>query len=774
MARFYLFILLTLSATVAAAVGQVAPYRPLNAVFHPESPDRLLILEKDGRVGLWQSSGGRHDRLLTITTNAHAACFTPDGAGIITGGLDGKVRRWHINGQLEWESNVAHSEVVTAVTAARGRIASGSLDGSIYLWGLEDGVQKELESSTGPASRVMGLDLSSTEPYLAVAHEDGSIVLRHLDTKIASPIHRSLATMLAVKFAPSGRWFAAVGEDRYLYRWHISGEMIGRPLVHQGAHSFEGAYASAISFLDEESLLTTGIGGQIYLWRLVSRDLQQMIFLGEREVAFNINNGANFKTISVSADGSRLVTIGSDNVVYFWSSDGRSLRHIYGHRGMMGSVSILAEERVMAVLRDNELSYWRLSDLGKPIVEPLEIDEAEYGGEIHRIQFSVGGTLGVVGDRGWCLLPSFMAQAMTCYGAESELSALALSPDVDRVAVVAHDAFFVFSEPSDPALSRSKQYRSVRFEALGARDVDFSPDGSLLAVGCDDGSVVFFRLPGGERFSSQGESVPVKTVAFSPSGAMALAGQSTGALMLVEFGEGTRQIHREFAPIAVVEESGFLEEDVFWARFESGDLAFYRVTRESILDHYLIEPLNRVTFQRGQPFYIDENDSNVMSSEAALGQSSPPSVDGSQSQQVRRSAPEPRQETSNPVVIILEPTTAEGEGNQHKGQEFPENLHSYWILLIFMIIIVLVFIWRRYSERASVTAADLDPADTDPDFAVADLDLVDAIEAWNEKISFMLAEEAKTTDPNQKWTISFSIREARQKIASLQQLRGKK
>jgi WD40 repeat protein len=109
----------------------------------PLPPDGRVLATggRDGRIHLWDLQGAQETAPLIGHTDVVASlAFSPDGQTLASGGWDGKVRLWSVAAAQEVLTLEGHSGKVRCVAFAPDRqvLASGgeSPDGSgeVYLW----------------------------------------------------------------------------------------------------------------------------------------------------------------------------------------------------------------------------------------------------------------------------------------------------------------------------------------------------------------------------------------------------------------------------------------------------------------------------------------------------------------------------------------------------------------------------------------------------------------------------------------------------------------
>jgi WD40 repeat protein/cellulose biosynthesis protein BcsQ/energy-coupling factor transporter ATP-binding protein EcfA2 len=103
---------------------------------------------------------------------------------LVTGGSDGRLTLWDLEGGRKFDPGiVAHSQAITSLAARPdGLLASGSLDRSVRLWRLDNGLRPEDTLFLG--WNIMDLDLSPRGELLAAA-ADNEIVLWNLKTRVS-------------------------------------------------------------------------------------------------------------------------------------------------------------------------------------------------------------------------------------------------------------------------------------------------------------------------------------------------------------------------------------------------------------------------------------------------------------------------------------------------------------------------------------------------------------------------------------------------------------
>ena len=180
------------------------------------SPDGARIASGDleGAIKLWDAASGKLLRTLEgHSKEVTSLAFSPDGARIASGSLDHTVRLWNAaSGQLLLTVD-GHSESVTAVAFSPdgSRLASSSLDHSIKLWEAASG--KLLRSLDGHSSGVNSVAFSPDGARIASGSRDDTIKLWDAASGRLLRTFQGLSnSVFAVAFSPDSSRIASTGK----------------------------------------------------------------------------------------------------------------------------------------------------------------------------------------------------------------------------------------------------------------------------------------------------------------------------------------------------------------------------------------------------------------------------------------------------------------------------------------------------------------------------------------------------------------------------------
>jgi WD40 repeat protein len=121
----------------------------------------------------------------------HHVVFSPDGRQVITGGADGVVRVWDVQGGKELKSLMGHTAAVYSVDISPdGRLlVSGSADRTVLVW--DTATWQHFAELRGSADEVGAAAFSPDGQRVGVASADG--IVRVYGREMFAPLDEVLA-----------------------------------------------------------------------------------------------------------------------------------------------------------------------------------------------------------------------------------------------------------------------------------------------------------------------------------------------------------------------------------------------------------------------------------------------------------------------------------------------------------------------------------------------------------------------------------------------------
>lgn len=177
---------------------------------HPDG-QRVISVDIDGSVFIWDVHEQREPQLVhhfaTAFTRIRLVAFSPDGQTVVIGHRDGTVRLWHAEtGALRLQLESSTGLIFTLAWSRDGRmLATGGREGHLSLWRLPTGELHQVIETNGGAIR--SLAFSPDGKFLASGHEDLAIRVWSIDSHAKLHLQRTLRghtqTIWSVAFGPS-------------------------------------------------------------------------------------------------------------------------------------------------------------------------------------------------------------------------------------------------------------------------------------------------------------------------------------------------------------------------------------------------------------------------------------------------------------------------------------------------------------------------------------------------------------------------------------------
>lgn len=350
---------------------------------------------------------------------------------------------------------LGHTDRVYSVTySPNGRhIASASLDGTVKIWDTlaeADSAFQDFMINDDPNS--YGATAVSFAPHgnlLAAADGTGKIILWDTSTwqEIARKENAHSGTIWSLAFSPDGKSLATVGDDLKVIIWDTDlNPSVEFPVFHR-----EPIQAVVFS-PNGNQLATVALDGSAIIWDIALADKK---FSFQIKASF-ITNPARMTGVIFNLDGSRLITSATDGNIYVWDA-------------LSGS-----KEAIMKITGHDDWVYGLL-------VRPAS-DTDSLEGEI--ISAGADRTIRVWGGR-------YGRPKLDLRGHTDQVYAIALNPQ-DTGLIVSASAdntirlwdiswqgnYESFTEDIEAPAPEAE----AGFLPGYAEDIDYSPDGKLLAI----------------------------------------------------------------------------------------------------------------------------------------------------------------------------------------------------------------------------------------------------------------------------------------------------
>ncbi|MBN3951535.1 MAG: caspase family protein, partial [Nostoc sp. NMS7] len=259
-----------------------------------------------------------------------SVAISVDGQTIVSGGKDGTVRLWNLQGQPLAESFRGHKGMVysVAISADGQTIVSGGKDGTVRLWNLQG--QPLAESFRGHKGMVYSVAISADGQTIVSGGKDGTVRLWNLQGQpLAEPFRGHQGWVNSVAISADGQTIVSGGEDGTVRLWNLQGQPLAEPFAgHQG-----WVNSVAIS-ADGQTIVSGGEDGTVRLRNLQGQPLAEP-FAGHED---------RVNSVAISADGQTIVSGGEDGTVQLWNLQGQPLAEPFGgHQGWVNSVAISAD-----------------------------------------------------------------------------------------------------------------------------------------------------------------------------------------------------------------------------------------------------------------------------------------------------------------------------------------------------------------------------------------------------------------------------------------------
>jgi WD40 repeat protein len=465
--------------------------------------------------------------------------FSPDGSMVATTPGHGVVVSDVASGEVRWSLERKVFPLDVAYLAG-GNMVIALQGGLIETWdpSLDDVVARYRVDDATPSANHVVLESSPDGRRYAVA----SSAKLHLDTlleirdrrgrRFGQPLielHDHVVGVTSVAFDPSGRRLAATTQQGHTLLFDLTG---GRAPVEIPIPQASGNEGRDVAFSPDGRLLAVATEqGSVLLWDAVTL----------KPIGLPIVSPSGVGAIDFAPQGRTLAVSQPDGVVTFWNLD----QHMM-HGGWVAAISFSPNGRQLAsawVSGEMKVSVWDLPSsrsLGSPLEAGFtrlwDVDSGNFanlGWAGYDVDFASDGHSLLAGGTGRLALwgPEHMVPRSVDTGKAVEV--LATQPTGSLVAMGNLDGLIRIvdlADHSDPLVLDGHE--------RGVLDVEFSPDGSVLASSAKDMTFILWDVRSGMMIGKPSPTLDwVRAMDFSPDGRLLALGSWDGAIQVWDLEE---------------------------------------------------------------------------------------------------------------------------------------------------------------------------------------------------------------------------------------------
>ncbi len=567
------------------------------------SPDGAMLAgaSVDGAVRLWDvASGTLKATLEGHTAEVHRLVFSPDGATLASGGYDGAVRLWDVASGTSKATLKGHIGIVESMAFSPDgtTLAGGANIFATVFFQLESGLLADLEDegeelvdtvwlwdiATGTLKHTLKTDveLGGWLVYSVAFSPDGTTLVseswdetsgttaRLWDVSTGTLKHTlktDTGIFFRVVFSPDGTTLANVFNNGSVGLWDVSTGTLKNTLKADTGFVWRVAFNPDGTTLAGESWDDT-LGATVRLWDVATGTLKatqkgSIIFSPDRTTYVGVSDDNSIEalddslfeddigaiySVAFSPDGATLATADLYNTVHLWDITTCTRKAtLEGHTDDIHIVIFSPDGATLATASGNSSGIDTDVRLWDVASGTRKATLKEHTSRILSVAFSPdGATLATASWDDTVHLWDVASGALKATPKHMQGYSVAFSPDGTTLASGGDDgAVRLWDVASGTLIATIKEHEDILivpdvYSVNAVLRVAFSPDGTTLASGYENGDVLLWDVASGTLKATHKEHTDrVHIVVFSPDSTTLATASWDGTLHLWDVASGT-------------------------------------------------------------------------------------------------------------------------------------------------------------------------------------------------------------------------------------------
>ncbi|MEH2306639.1 nSTAND1 domain-containing NTPase [Nostoc sp.] len=448
--------------------------------------------------------------------------FSPNGQTIASSGFDKTVKLWSFDGNLLQTLEGHEDDVKDVSFSPDGEIiASASEDKTIKLWRKSPDTKTQwllYKTLTGHEKSVFGVSFSPDSQIIASASEDKTVRLWDKNGNLLNIFSDHKDSVINVVFSPDGKLIASASKDHTIKLWDLEKKEL--------KSSSEGHFneVSAVSFgLDSKTFISSGWDKLVMFWKI--DEYVPSVIRSE-------GHEAKVYYVTFSPDGETIAAVSEDGLITLWDKNGTYKRTFKGHQKSVTKVSFSADSKTLVSgSLDRTIKIWDCTRKFNG-----------HSSKILKIDFSLDcETIATASEDGtvklWHrngeLLSSFKYHDDRVFNID-----IKFNPNGKTIATASQNEVKIWN-------FKGKKKESFSEHNSFVRTISFNPEGTEIAVGYVDGTVILWNIDDDESRILAKHTEQVNMVSFSPQGTMIATASADNTVKLWDL-NGKLLAHREY------------------------------------------------------------------------------------------------------------------------------------------------------------------------------------------------------------------------------------